>query len=380
MFRLPVLCRLTLVLGGLCLASALSAQEDSAKSKAVEFYSADRVKLKGTFYAGTRGKDGPTVILLHAIGEDSSKKEWQNLAKRLQGAGYSVLAFDFRGHGQSTLVDPGTPNTNPKLRVAGFWDEDENRRGVKDYKPVAKKRPTEIDQKQFTQGYQRILVNDIAAAVSHLEESGDAGTQNLVLIGANDAATLGAVWINSEWHRYKLLPPQPGYPRGKPDLQNPEGARIRAAVWLSMGDKIGSQSVNVPSTLDFAARQKHVPMAFFYGDGDDKAKKIATACEKQLKKKDDKNQEFLGAVKIKDAEKLSGRSLLVESLGTEKAIVDYLKSALDGRLAQPAKSAKTDDYPHVWQYQSRTGQVVQRPAKPRGASTVLFSTYEGFLR
>jgi dienelactone hydrolase len=383
MQRWQVLPRLFFVALGLgCAASfPLGAQEQAAPTKAVEFVTADHVKLKGTLYMSGKGKDAPTVILLHALGEESGKKEWQNLAKKLQTAGYSVLAFDFRGHGQSTSVDPGTPNANPKLRVPGFWYERENQAGIKGFNP--QKLSSEIDHKQFKPTYHRILVNDIAAAVTHLEQTGDASTHNLIFLGANEGATLGALFINAEWHRYKLLPPQKGFPQGRPDLQNPEGANIRAAVWLSIGDKLGSQTVSVSGMLDVAARQKHVPMVFFYADGDDKAKKIATSCEKQLKtdKKKEKEQEYLVAYKIKDGEKLSGRSLLVDSLGTDKLILSYLKNALDGRLVQPKGSSKGEDFPHIWQWQdARTRQVIQRPAKARGVNTLLFSTYDPFVR
>jgi pimeloyl-ACP methyl ester carboxylesterase len=355
--------------------AGLAAQEQAGSTKPVAFATADGVKLKGTLYPG--GKAGSTVVMLHAVGEDSSKKEYQNLAKKLQTAGYSVLTFDFRGHGQSTTVEPGMPNFNPKLSIPGFWDEIENQRGVRGYN--AKKRPTEIDQKQFTPAYHRILVNDIAAAVNHLEESGEAS--NLVLLGAGDGATLGALWLNSEWHRYKLLPPQPPkFRTPRPDLQNPEGQRVRAAVWLSISDKLGSQNVSVSGLLDVAARQKQTPMIFFYADGDEKGKKIALAAEKALKT-DKKNQEFLIAYKIKDAEKLTGRNLLVDSLGTDRLILSYLKNALEGRLNQAkASSGKSEDAPYIWQWQTRTGQVMQRPARQRGANFILFSTYDVFLR
>ena len=40
--------------------------------------------------------------------------EWENLAETLQKEKYSVIMFDFRGHGESTTID----DPNPK---GAFW-------------------------------------------------------------------------------------------------------------------------------------------------------------------------------------------------------------------------------------------------------------------
>ena len=109
---------------------------------------------------------GETVLLLHGYGEDCKSAGWISLAKALNEKGYAVLRFDFRGHGDSKAVEPGMPNANPMLAVPGFWDQAENRTGIRGVKG----RPTEIDAKHFTPGYHRILANDIAAAKAFLDK------------------------------------------------------------------------------------------------------------------------------------------------------------------------------------------------------------------
>ncbi len=61
----------------------------------VEFRAADRVALVADYYAG--GAAG--ILLLHQRGHDRSS--YRDFAQTLQQAGFSVLAPDFRGHGES---------------------------------------------------------------------------------------------------------------------------------------------------------------------------------------------------------------------------------------------------------------------------------------
>src|SRR6185436_13587529 len=112
----------------------------------------------------------------------------------------------------------------------GFWDELSNRQGVKGF-VASKPRPTEIKHEQFNTNYFTVLANDIAAAKSFLDEQPDCNSSNLILIGARDGATMGALWLNSEWYRFRYLPAGPGRPATL-DRQNPEGKATVAAVWL----------------------------------------------------------------------------------------------------------------------------------------------------
>jgi pimeloyl-ACP methyl ester carboxylesterase len=65
----------------------------------------DGVMLMATYTPAA--KPGPGVLLLHACNRD--RKSWNTLTVRLVAAGYHVLAFDYRGYGEST----GGPYVQP---------------------------------------------------------------------------------------------------------------------------------------------------------------------------------------------------------------------------------------------------------------------------
>ncbi len=342
----------------------------------VEFVTADRVELKGFFYPGSNGRNSPTVLLLHAIGEDCKKAEWVNLAKALHAKGYAVLRFDFRGHGDSTTVKPGTPNPNLALAERGFWDEKENAYGIKVYK-VGGQRPTTIDYKTFYPTYYRILANDLVAAKALLDERNDqneCNSGNLILIGAKEGATIGAIWMNGEWQRYKVLAASPTF--AKVDTKNPEGQNLAGAVWLSISGTLGSQQVSVPATLYKAGAENKVPMTFFYAPGDKKSMNIAKECEKRLRPKKDDNP-LTAAVEVSKGEKFGGSELLSKTLGTESAILRYLDNVMKERRGS-WKNRNDQKDAYAWQWQLSTGRVMQQPAKARG--NLIFYNFAAFVR
>jgi hypothetical protein len=334
----------------------------------VEFVTGDFVTLKGFYYPGNRGKASPTVLLLHAPGEDSNKAEWVGLAKELNKKGYAVLRFDFRGHGESTSVNPGKPNPNPMLAVPGFWDKKENQ-GIKG----ANKRPTVIDAKLFPKGYLPILANDIEAAKAWLDTQ-DCDAHNLVLVGAKEGATVGALWLNAAWSCYPIVTDPNKFGQKVPDIANPVGKSVTAAVWLSMSSQLDSRTVSVTGLLHTAAENK-TPMWFLYGPQDSKAKATAVACEKAFRKGKKGTNSYVAQSDIKGAEKLSGSALLSPSLKTPSYIAQYL-----GNAAPPRKNAlKSRPTPeaYVWQFQYG-GRIIQQPSQVMGNPA--FFSFQPFLR
>src|SRR5262249_25012845 len=90
MRRLPLIVLLpglAAVLALLLAAPGGRAQE--TKAERAKFETADGVEIEGLWYAGTR-RNAPCVLLLHALGEDSRKQYWQDLAKTLNKKGYAV--------------------------------------------------------------------------------------------------------------------------------------------------------------------------------------------------------------------------------------------------------------------------------------------------
>jgi pimeloyl-ACP methyl ester carboxylesterase len=352
-------------------------KDDSAAWKQVDIVTVDKVELKGKFYAGKgKDKDAPCVLMLHAWGESSDNKEWNNLARKLQDK-YPVLTFDFRGHGESTTVQPGMPNyKNPQLSVKGFWDELANQQNVKGY-VASKPRPTEIKYENFSNAYWTYLCNDIAAAKAWLDDQPDVNSNNLILIGAKDGALLGAAWLNSEYHRYKNLTPMQPLQFAKLDVQNPEGQAVAGCVWLTMPVSGGTSKnvIDVRPILETPGKLWKVPMYFLYGQGDDKGKSVATGCEKYLASSD-KDKKLTGSKMIERAEKSSGRDLLLYD--ATSVIVDYLDLLPPSKMAKAPRATGQDGY--VWTIALANGRLQPYVAKEPNAKSVVYSNYVSFFK
>ncbi len=194
----------------------------------VEFPTADGVQLVGRFYPGPKGKPSNPVLLLHDLEQHKGEDLYAGLALALQSKGYAVLSFDFRGHGRSKGVSPE------------FWNAPHNKLLPRRGRPA-----NTIQAQDFPAPYWHTLVNDIAAARRDLDLLNDqkvVNSSNLVLVAAGRAATLGSLWLASEWYRAE---------KGNPA---PEGSTIAAAVWLSIDPGVGGQAQPVGSWMQTPAR------------------------------------------------------------------------------------------------------------------------------
>ncbi|MEI7685785.1 MAG: hypothetical protein WCL32_12225 [Planctomycetota bacterium] len=312
----------------LLLAVAFVAHEAPAQPKEldaaekVRFETADGVKIQGEFYRSAV-KGAPVVMMLHNIGESSAKEKWIDLAKTLQPT-FSVLTFDFRGHGNSVEIDPEL-----------YFRYPANVRATKGASP----KKTKLDWRDIDKNAYTLFINDIAAAKGYLERTkndlGICNTANTFVIGVDQSATLAAIWANSEFHRYKFdfIPP---FFQVKMESKA-EGQNITGLVCLGISPKLGTRPVSLLKTLDYPCRQNQMPILLVHGDGDpkDKAslqdKETAKFLEKAIKiplagKKDDPKFAFTKAVELKNAGKLRGVDLLAKSLNTSQGINTYLKS------------------------------------------------------
>jgi hypothetical protein len=357
---------------------ALTAQparsQQGDKPKPVTITTGDKVALSAHFYPAK--ESSPVVILLHAFNEDSSKAEWQALAAMLQEKGYAVIRFDFRGFGNSTTVEPGKPDPfRPQLAVRGFWDEKENQHYVKGMLVKGKGAPQRaetIDAKNFSPNYYRILANDIEAVKAWLDSSGQCDTSKTILIGAKEGATVGAMWLNAAWNCYRMGPDPRGGLQPVPDVANPEGQNVKAAIWLSITSTLGTSpttnvSFNVPNLLYKAATEHKTPMLFIYGPDDAKAKTTAQQCEKALTGGEKKKFPYTAKVPLAGAGKFSGSALLAESLKLPPQIPAYIENALAAAPAPKAgrKMAAGPNDPYAWLV-PLGGRLVPRPARVRG--------------
>lgn len=122
----------------------------------IKFTTEDSVIIVGDYYAleNPRG----WALLLHMM--PAVKESWQELAKALNNAGFSCLAIDLRGHGESIYREDGTT-----LNYKDFSDEEHQQKIV-----------------------------DVRAAVSWLKEQG-AEEEKLAVIGGSIGANLSLQYL-----------------------------------------------------------------------------------------------------------------------------------------------------------------------------------------
>jgi pimeloyl-ACP methyl ester carboxylesterase len=337
---------------------ALSSESDSSRAfaqddnKPVEenFSTADGVRLKGLFHKAPKPAPGnPVVMLLYepGIGHSMDKPgDWGGLTKTLNDKGFHVFRFDWRGHGRSKdITDPNEFWNNP---ITGPW----NKRHVKGWnkKPIKNDIDVKTDIGQTLRLYLPVFVNDLAAARVHLDgknDQNDLSTSSIYLIGAEDAAGLGLMWMSAEWIRpakhpllgaglvYKVVPTN-GI------IVDPEaGNDIAGAVWLTGSRPPSFLQRNVSSWLQIAPKLRdNNPMLMLYGEKDLAGKAQASIFYDQvLVAKGNKalgvkalEQTFINEVK---GTNLKGAALLGNNakLGTEDTIMKYLEARQKDRAA-----------------------------------------------
>jgi pimeloyl-ACP methyl ester carboxylesterase len=331
------------------------------KPEKARFTTVDGVELHGNFFPSSK-KKAPVVIMLHALGEDSKKAAWVSLASELQQkAGVNVLTFDFRGHGQSTEVEPEK-----------FWAVPYNRSfaGGKGGALVGK---GTIDLKNFDKRYIPALINDIAAARAYLErtknEDGACSTSSIIVLGAETGGTLGAVWATSEWFRFKLNPPVLAGMEATLDMR-PEGKDIIGAIYLSLSPKLADRPVRLDKVLHVPGAKGKIPMLFIYGEKDGPGKNIGLACAKYLKKEENKRAV---AYEI-EGSKLTGVGLLQKSLPTEQVIVDVANEIIELKSNEwTEREFKKTQY-----FRAIPGEAPVL-IKPAGEINLAFEIYDKFM-
>jgi hypothetical protein len=347
----------------------LSAKEplsaaDEVESKRVNFLTFDEVEITGSFYrsapAGKKDKDA-VVLLLHDFrhnkGGGSQEDGWRQLAGQLQKEGYAVLSFDFRGFGNSKSVSPK------------FWSYQHNKQQIKSGK--GRTPPASIDQKDFSANYYPTLVNDIAAARGYLNvlnDAGDVNASNIVIVGAGQGATLGALWLDSECKRQRDPRsdrlPEGVIPQWGPltRFNDPEGNDIAAAVWLTVSPELETKRVggSLKNALVDAGQKAKIPTYFLYGKTDDKAANlvqsnmnaIATENGRKVEHKNVKEKAIAGT-------SLAGSKLLGGRLKTSEYIIEFLNRAIEDRGSRVRKAREDQKYAFCWTTPWPTAKAVQ---------------------
>jgi predicted esterase len=356
--RRLLLAAIVVALGGIFAAGRLDAQPAGAgKGEAVKITTIDGVDLHATFFASPK-KDAPTVILLHAIGETGGhSKNYISLAQTLQ-PNYSVMTFDFRGHGKSKDIDPMIFRKFPlNQSVKG------NPKG------------TTIEYGDFPKSYYPVLCNDIAAVKAYLDRKNDTGacnTSSTILIGAETGATLGAIWSNAQWALYRLIPNAlAGFP---PQInKDSEGKDVIACVWLSIPKNLGSFDLNLAKTLNVPVRVNATATVFIYGDEDGVGKSQAIGLEKSLKEPNNQKFRFVTSYAVNAKTKLKGMKLLFPQ--TNKDIAEYLDQVVEKKAAESVKrDFRTTDF--VWRL---GGPPIAAKTRAADMNNFLLESYDKFM-
>jgi alpha-beta hydrolase superfamily lysophospholipase len=349
------------LLAGLCMAllawlHSAAVAADPVFSR-VSFPTCDGVELAGTFYPASDSKKDAVVMLLHDFEPrkgGGSHGDWDKLAASLQKEGYAVLSFDFRGFGQSKSIRDE------------FWRFRHNQQGIpRGYKNGVKSAES-IDQKDFQISYYPFLVNDIVAAKAFLDRKNDAreiNSSNLLLVGAGDGATLGALWAAAEMHRQRDTSPPMLIPPAVPlRMDDPEGKDIAGAVWLTISPNIAGRSVSkaLSSALVEVARDNKVPVAFFYGKNDSNASNLTLNYLNtiQPKKYDLKNT---GEKAIPGTE-LAGSKLLGERVAT-KEVIKQLDRVIEDRGSKEWKKREEEKSRYFWTMGKGRTQLAKMPGE-----------------
>lgn len=319
--------------------------KDKINKETVSFKTSDGLLLKGTFYPSEKGGSSPVVMMLHKLGSKRTEGDWEGLAVQLQKKGYATLIFDFRGHGESTqIVDPKLFWSHPHNRTyIGNWNENKKNLTIKDFKV----------------GYVPYLINDIVAARHDLDNRNDntqCNTSNIIVIGAEDGASLGFSWILAEYYR-----PQVYNKANLFDFQqvaantDPAGDDIAGAIWLSYkrSPGIGNSTIGVPYGLWaekglLTSVRDNVQMWFAHGAKDERGRNDATYMYHNIMRADEKNRAAklpLSSNLALDGTQLRGVALLgKKELPTEERIFQFIEKAVKARPNQAQKKRNASEF------------------------------------
>ncbi len=126
-------------------------------SERVTFETIDGVTIVGDYYKGPSG--GPTALLLHM--RPATRGSWKEFAPKLVAQGFSALAIDLRGHGESTHTKDGRT----------------------------------LNYQTMGEAAERQSIKDLEAATLWLEREHGLAPEELVVVGASIGANLSLQYL-----------------------------------------------------------------------------------------------------------------------------------------------------------------------------------------
>jgi hypothetical protein len=326
----------------------------------VEITTDDGVTLVGDWYPSDKGKNGPVLVLLHAIGpgrKDAKRQDWEKFPEKLQKAGYHVLTFDFRGHGDSTkLAD--------KQR---YW-----KTMVDNRLPTPRlgtNLPATINSADWRNPQHLLwLGNDLIAVKKWLNLKNNAmecNSNNVCLIAAEQAGVLSYLFIHNEWT-------DPSHDKAndwsKPlalQFRNPskwEGEDFSHLILLSMPNRLSTSNYQglLKERMTNLRVKRAIDVLTVYGGDDQPVKTFWSEAIKWIKpEKEVKELEKTGRLEVPKT-KLAGINLLTnEALEIEKKVLEYLDTHMS--RGRPWQKQKEDERPILFslEYATKSPSPIQ---------------------
>lgn len=304
-----------------------------AKTEKFETTTIDGVNLVGDFYPSDKNKNAAVVILLHAVGDPkrtgASRKDFGKLPEMLQKEGYAVVAFDFRGYGDSKDIKADYWKLHPLPR------------------PLPGGRlPTRIEAKDWrTVTDFAMLGNDLNAVKDWLilkNNAMECNSANICLIGAEQGAMVGLLWATNEYT-------DPLRVKGDKFGGKPEGEDISCFIWLSMRPALGNEYNRMKDVAENWMKLLYTRVNTFALHGEkDKAsadfwKEALTWIkpEKEKERYDSTGVKTLPKTEFQGAKLLGLTEILGQNQDTETFILAYLKAHLPNN--KPWRERKDND-------------------------------------
>lgn len=130
---------------------------DQTMAERITFETSDGVTIVGDYYAGPSG--APTALLLHM--RPATRESWKEFAGKLVAQGFSALAIDLRGHGESIHTKDGRT----------------------------------LNYQTMSEAAERESFKDLEAATLWLEREHGVAPEELVVIGASIGANLALQYL-----------------------------------------------------------------------------------------------------------------------------------------------------------------------------------------
>ncbi len=271
----------------------------SSGPEEIKLTTKDGVKLKGTYYASSLGRDAVPVVMLHDFKE--SRRVFGGLATALQDPSDSdrdsraVITIDLRGHGESTTQV--------------------SRDG----------RSRDLEASRLKPGdFQDMVLQDMEAVRKFLVEKNDAGELNLnklCLVGSGMGANVATYWAAADWSAPLLA-------------TRKQGQDVKALVLAS--PEWGFRGLPLLKPLRHADVRQRLSFFIVYGEHDSKARKDAKVVHKNLAKyhpepSPDKIREQKDLFVFPLRTKLQGTRLLTDP---DFGMLSKLDAFIDARLTQ----------------------------------------------